>query len=156
MTRDAMKLLISMVLEGKPYEEIQPAISEIVRKYRAREYPLDEIGIPGGIGKNLEDYDRPDAQVRAAIYSNTYLGTHFGKASKPKRLYIRSMPKGYPKTDVLAFDYSDEVPADVKIDLDVMLEKTLEAPLRRILEPLGWQYEAFDPATPSLSKWGIG
>ena len=45
VTRDAMKLLISMVLEGKPYEEIQPAISEIVRKYRAREYPLDEIGI---------------------------------------------------------------------------------------------------------------
>ena len=66
VTRDAMKLLIGMVLEGKKYEEIQPAISEVVRKYRAREYPLEEIGIPGGIGKDLDAYDRPDAQVRAA------------------------------------------------------------------------------------------
>ena len=108
VTRDAMKLLISMVLEGKKYEEIQPAISEIVRKYRAREYPLDEIGIPGGIGKNLEEYDRPDAQVRAAKYSNQYLGTHFGKASKPKRLYIKAVPPGYPRTDVVAFENSRE------------------------------------------------
>jgi DNA polymerase I len=155
VTRNAMKMLISMVLEGKEYAEIQPIISETIRKYRAREYSLDEIGIPGGIGKELEDYDRPDAQVRGAIYSNKYLGTHFGKGSKPKRLYIKSMPFNFPKTDVLCFDYPDEVPKNTVIDLDVMLSKTIESPIRRILEPLGWSYEEFDPATPTLSKWGL-
>jgi DNA polymerase I len=126
-----------------------------VRKYRAREYPLDEIGIPGGIGKNLEDYDRPDAQVRAAIYSNTYLGTHFGKASKPKRLYIRSMPKGYPKTDVLAFEYEDQIPIGTVINTDVMLEKGLESPLTRVLEALNWSWNEFDPSITTLKKWGF-
>ena len=155
VTRDAMKLLISMVLEGKKYEEIQPAISEIVRKYRAREYPLDEIGIPGGIGKDLDQYDRPDAQVRAAKYSNQYLGTHFGKASKPKRLYIKSMPKGYPRTDVLCFEYPDEVPPGTVINTEIMLEKGLQGPLTRILEALNWNWVNFDPATPTLEKWGL-
>ena len=73
VTRDAMKTLIEMVLEGKPYEEIRSTISDVIRKYRAGKYTLDEIGIPGGIGKALEDYDIQDAQVRAAVYSNTYL-----------------------------------------------------------------------------------
>ena len=155
VTRDAMKLLIGMVLEGKKYEEIQPVISEIVRKYRAREYPLDEIGIPGGIGKDLEDYDRPDAQVRAAIYSNRWFKTHFGKGSKPKRLYIKSVPMGYPRTDVICFEYPDEVPPGFVLDIETMLEKTLQQPLTRILEALNWNWAEFDPATPTLAKWGL-
>ena len=155
VTRNAMKTLISMVLEGKEYAEIQPIISEMIRKYRAREYSLEEVGIPGGIGKSLEDYDRPDAQVRGAIYSNKYLGTHFGKGSKPKRLYIKSMPSQYPKTDVLCFDYPDEVPPGVKIDMETMIEKTIEGPISRILEPLGFNWHDFDPGSPSLKKWGF-
>jgi DNA polymerase I len=156
VTRNAMKMLISMVLEGKEYAEIQPVISEMIRKYRAQEYSLDEIGIPGGIGKNLEDYESPDAHVRGAMYSNKYLGTHFGKGSKPKRLYIKSMPFKYPRTDVLCFEYPDEVPTDTKIDISTMLEKTMEQPIRRILEPLGFAWEDFDPELTTLKKWGIG
>jgi DNA polymerase I len=156
VTRNAMKTLISMVLEGKEYGEIQPVISEMIRKYRAREYSLDEIGIPGGIGKELEDYESPDAQVRGAKYSNTYLGTHFGKGSKPKRLYIKSMPFKYPRTDVICFEYADEVPSETKIDISTMLEKTMEQPIRRILEPLGWAWENFDPSITTLGKWGMG
>jgi DNA polymerase I len=155
VTRNAMKTLISMVLEGKEYGEIQPVISEMIRKYRAREYSLDEIGIPGGIGKELEDYESPDAQVRGAKYSNTYLGTHFGKGSKPKRLYIKSMPFKYPRTDVICFEYADEVPSETKIDISTMLEKTMEQPIRRILEPLGFAWHEFDPGSPSLKKWGL-
>jgi DNA polymerase I len=156
VTRTIMKTLISMVLEGKEYGEIQPVISEMIRKYRAQEYTLDEIGIPGGIGKNLEDYENPDAHVRGAIYSNTYLGTHFGKGSKPKRLYIKQMPFKYPRTDVICFEYADEVPDNVKIDMGTMLEKTIEWPITRILEPLGFAWEDFDPALTTLKKWGVG
>ncbi len=155
ITRDAMKTLITMVLEGKPYEETRSTISEIIRKYRVGEYDLDTIGIPGGIGKALDDYDIPDAQVRAAKYSNEYLGTNFGKGSKPKRLYIKNVPAGYPRTDVVAIEYADQLPAGFIIDREIMLKKSLEDPLTRILEALGWNYREFDPATPTLAKWGI-
>jgi DNA polymerase I len=83
------------------------------------------------------------------------LGTHFGKGSKPKRLYIRQMPFKYPRTDVLCFEYADEVPVDAIIDRDTMLEKTMEQPIRRILEPLGFAWEEFDPGLTTLKKWGI-
>ncbi len=155
VTRDAMKTLIEMVLEGKEYEEIRTTISDVIRKYRAGKYSLDEIGIPGGIGKALEDYDIQDAQVRAAVYSNTYLGTNFGKGSKPKRLYIKNVTSKYPRTDVVCFEYPDQIPGEFVIDRDTMLEKTLQAPLTRILQPLGWEWSSFDPSISTLSDWGV-
>jgi DNA polymerase I len=155
ITRDAMKTLITMVLEGKPYEETRSTISEIIRKYRVGEYDLDTIGIPGGIGKALDDYDIPDAQVRAAKYSNEYLGTNFGKGSKPKRLYIKNVPAGYPRTDVVAIEYADQLPAGFIIDREIMLKKSLEDPLSRILHALGWEWSAFDPSITTLDRWGI-
>ena len=156
VTRDTMKTLIEMVLEGKPYEETRAVISDVIRKYRRGEYSLDEVGIPGGIGKNLEDYDIQDAQVRAAVYSNTYLGTNFGKGSKPKRLYIKNVTSKYPRTDVVCFEYADQIPSEFIIDRELMLEKSLQLPLTRILEPLGWEWSEFDPTITTLSKWGIG
>ena len=156
ITRDAMKLLIEMVLEGKPYTEIQTTLSEIIRNYRAGGYSLDEIGIPGGIGKALEDYDVQDAQVRAAVYSNTYLGTNFGKGSKPKRLYIKNVVSKYPRTDVVAFEYADQIDRNIFIvDTELMLLKTLKTPLSRIMEPLGYLWSDFDSAEPNLKKWGF-
>jgi DNA polymerase I len=155
ITRDAMKILIEMVLEGKEYEEIRTTISDIIRKYRAGGYSLDDIGIPGGIGKALEEYDIQDAQVRAAVYSNTYLGTNFGKGSKPKRLYIKNVTSKYPRTDVVCFEYADQIPEEFVIDLDTMMDKTLKVPLSRIMEPLNFNWCEFDYTTPTLGKWGF-
>jgi DNA polymerase I len=155
VTRDAMKTLIEMVLEGKEYNEIRITISDVIRKYHKGEYSLDEIGIPGGIGKALEDYDVQDAQVRAAVYSNTYLGTNFGKGSKPKRLYIKNVTSKYPRTDVVCFEYADQLPPEFVVDLDTMLEKTLKTPLSRIMEPLGYNWAEFDPTITTLSQWGV-
>jgi DNA polymerase I len=94
--------------------------------------------------------------VRAAKYSNQYLGTHFGKASKPKRLYIKSVPPGYPRTDVVAFEYGDEKDLDkFKIDIETMVEKTLKQPISRILEPIGFNWNDFDPCITTLKKWGL-
>jgi len=44
------------------------------------------------IGKKLDAYDTPTAQVRGAKYANLMLGTNFGSGSKPKRLYIEGPP----------------------------------------------------------------
>ncbi len=75
----------------------QGILSEVITKYRSGKYTLDEIGIPGGIGKSLDDYDNDDAQVRGAKYANQYLHTEFGKGSKPKRIYIRTVTSKYPR-----------------------------------------------------------
>ena len=128
----------------------------MITKYRAGKYTLDEIGIPGGIGKALDDYESDDAQVRGAKYANQYLHTEFGKGSKPKRVYIRQVTSKYPKTDVLCFEYADQVPPEFVVDRELMLDKTIKQPISRIIEALGWNWDDVDPSRTTLAQWGLG
>ena len=54
ITKDVQQRVMEMILEGEGKEEIRKYLIEIVKKYRAGEYSLDMIGIPGGIGKDLD------------------------------------------------------------------------------------------------------
>ncbi|MBR5451026.1 MAG: DNA polymerase, partial [Methanocorpusculum sp.] len=85
---------------------------------------------------------------RGAQYANQYLGTDFKRGSKPKRVYIkRSLrPDEFPNTDVICFEYPDQIPDGAfEIDWETMLEKTIQAPLNRIFDALGWDWDEFDP-----------
>ncbi len=155
ITRETQKTLLSMILEGNTFEEAKNYLAEVIRKYRMGKYPLDEIGIPGGIGKNLEDYENRDAHIRGAEYANRYLGAEFGKGSKPKRIYIKAVTGKYPKTDVICFEYGDQVPGEFIVDREVMLEKTIQKPLERITESLGWRWTDIDPSFTTLKRWGM-
>jgi DNA polymerase I len=155
VTKLAQKILVENVLNGEDYEDVKRDIREIVKKYRSGKYSLDEIGIPGGIGKGLEEYEIKDAQIRGATYANAHMGANFGRGSKPKRVYIKSVPPGYPKTDVICFEYGDQVPEGFVVDIDVMLEKTIQRPLERIMDALGWNWNEFDTAVTTLGQWGM-
>ena len=60
-----------------------------------------------------------------------------------------------PRTDVVAFEYGDTVPSEFIIDIEVMLEKTLQGPLSRVIEPMGWNWVEFDPSYTTLGDWGV-
>ena len=156
ITKVVQQRVMEMILDGEGYDVIKAFLSEVIKKYRAGKYTLDEIGIPGGIGKSLEDYGNDDAQVRGAKYANQYLHTEFGKGSKPKRIYIRTVTSKYPKTDVLCFEYADQVPPEFVVDWELMLEKSIKQPISRIIEALGWEWNDVDPSRTTLAQWGFG
>jgi len=156
ITKVVQQRVMEMILKGEEYAGIKSFLSAVITKYRAGKYSLDEIGIPGGIGKSLDDYGTDDVQVRGAKYANQYLHTEFGKGSKPKRIYIRTVTSKYPKTDVLCFEYGDQVPPEFVVDLELMLDKTIEQPISRIIEALGWNWDDVDPSRTTLAQWGIG
>ncbi len=156
ITKVVQKKVMELILSGAGYAEVKAYLAGIIRQYRAGSFSLDEIGIPGGIGKGLEEYGTDDAQVRGAKYANEHLKTEFGKGSKPKRIYIRSVTAKYPKTDVLCFEYGDKVPAEFVVDRELMLEKTIRQPISRIIEALGWNWEDVDPSRTTLAQWGLG
>lgn len=156
ITKTIQKKVMEMILAGEGYEGVKKVIAEVITNYRTGKYSLDEIGIPGGIGKALDDYATDDAQVRGAKYSNTNLHTEFGKGSKPKRIYIKSVTSKYPQTDVLCFEYGDQVPKEFVVDLELMMEKTIENPISRIIDSLGWSWDDIDPRKTTLARWGIG
>jgi len=166
ITKTVQQRVMEMILDGEGKEQIRKYLIDEVKKYREGKYPLDMIGIPGGIGKDLKDYDIDDAQIRGARYSNENLGTEFGKGSKPKRVYIKSIdPSGigkqkYPDTNVICFEYGDQVPKEFHVDIDLMLEKTIQQPISRITEALGWDWnELLDPnkkmtTATTFAEWG--
>lgn len=166
ITKNVQQHVMEMILDGEGKEEIRKYLIEEVKKYKTGEYSLDVIGIPGGIGKDLKDYDIDDAHVRGAKYSNDHLGTKFGKGSKPKRVYIKNIDSSgiadskYPPTNVICFEYGDQVPKEFHVDLDLMLEKTLQQPISRIIEALGWDWnELLDPnkkitTATTFDQWG--
>ncbi|MGB7787620.1 DNA-directed DNA polymerase [Methanoregula sp.] len=166
ITKTVQQQLMVMILDGKGKAEIRKYLIDEVKKYKSGEYPLDMIGIPGGIGKDLDDYDIDDAHIRGAKYSNDHLHTEFGKGSKPKRVYIKNIDSSgisdtkYPYTNVICFEYGDQVPKEFHVDLDLMLEKTLQQPISRIIEALGWDWnELLDPSKKittgtTFDQWG--
>ncbi|MDV0444415.1 DNA-directed DNA polymerase [Methanorbis rubei] len=148
ITREVQERVLEMILKGNGKEEVKEYLPEVLRMYRAGRCPLEKAGIPSGINKALGDYAVLDAHGRGAQYSNKYLGTDFKRGSKPKRLYIKRSndPEKYPNTDVLCFEYPDQIPDDAfEIDWETMLEKTIRAPLTRIFDALGWDWDEFDP-----------
>ncbi|CAJ0596400.1 unnamed protein product [Cylicocyclus nassatus] len=148
ITREVLSTILEMILKGDGKTAVKSYLSAIITAYRAGTYPIDKVGIPGGINKALETYDHLDAHGRGALYSNTYLKTHFARGSKPKRLYIKNSydVEKFPKTDVLCFEYPEDIPADTfEIDWDTMCEKTLQMPISRIFDALGWDWNEFDP-----------
>jgi len=155
LTKTVQKFVMDTILksDGDPYEEIKSYLGEVITTYRKGEYSLDEIGIPGGISKELVEYEGDDAHIRGARYANKYLGAHFGKASKPRRIYVKSVTKNFPRTDVICYEYAADVPREFVPDYDVMLEKTIQGPISRIIEALNWSWWAMDPEHRTLFQF---
>jgi DNA polymerase I len=156
ITKEVQRTIIEKILKGEGFPEVKAYLGDIITKFRAGKYSLDEIGIPGGIQKALDQYETNDAHRRGAEYANLHLKADFKKGSKPKRIYIRNVKAKYPKTDVLCFEYGDQVPPEFVVDWETMLEKTIRQPISRIIEALGWDWHDVDPSRTTLAQFGMG
>ena len=167
ITKQVQKDVIETIVTGDDVEEDIEAVREylttVIEEFLNDERSVDEIGIPGGIGKRLDAYETPTAQVRGAQYANLLLGTNFDRGSKPTRLYLESVHPSFFRRmedqegldpqrdplygefkrdpDVICFEYDDQIPEEVEVDLEKMLEKTLKGPISRVIEALGMSWE---------------
>ena len=162
ITKEVQRRVIEMIVYGEGTDSISEYLSDIINDFESGNIPLEDIGIPGGIGKRLESYDTATAQVRGAKYANEFLGTNFGRGSKPKRVYLRKVHPSWFRQmeteagfdpqrhglyrefkrdpDVICFEYEDQIPDAFAVDWDLMLEKTLKGPIERIIEALGMSW----------------
>jgi DNA polymerase I len=174
ITKEVQKRVIEMIVRGEDTDDIADYLNGIIEEFETGEVPVGEIGIPGGIGKRLDAYDTDTAQVRGAKYANEFLGTNFGRGSKPKRLYLRKVhpswfremeAEGYDPQrdplysefkrdpDVICIEYDDQLPEAFEVDWDKMLEKTLKGPIERIIEALGMSW---DEVKSGQEQTGLG
>ena len=167
ITKEVQQNVIETIVTGddidEDLEEVKSYLVDVIARVLGGDVDLEEIGIPGGIGKKLDAYDTPTAQVRGAKYANLMLGTNFGSGSKPKRLYIEKVHPDFwarmeeqegldPQRDglygefkrdpdVICFEYADQVPDEFEVDWEKMLDKTLKGPIERVIEALGMSWE---------------
>jgi DNA polymerase elongation subunit (family B) len=179
ITKEVQKRVIDMIVHGEDLEDVKDYVHDVIEDYQAGNVNLDDVGIPGGIGKRLDAYDTDTAQVRGAKYANLLLGTNFQRGSKPKRLYLEGVhpdfwqrmenekgldPSGNSREDrlyrefkkdpdVICFEFSDQVPDEFEIDWDKMLDKTLQGPIERILEALDISW---DEVKSGQEQTGLG
>ncbi|MFB6126340.1 MAG: DNA-directed DNA polymerase [Halolamina sp.] len=177
ITKRVQREVIEMIVTGGDLEEVETFLHEEIEAFQAGDVDLDEIGIPGGIGKRLAAYETPTAQVRGAQYANELLGTNFQRGSKPKRLYLEKVHPDFwqrmedrkgldPQRDelygefkrdpdVICYEYADQVPEAFEIDYEKMLEKTLKGPIERIIEALGlsWDEVKSGQEQTGLGQW---
>ncbi|MFD1564082.1 DNA-directed DNA polymerase [Haloarchaeobius amylolyticus] len=158
ITKEVQHEVIEMIVREGDIEGAKEYVNGVIEDVLGGEVSYEEIAIPGGIGKRLDNYDTDTAQVRGAKYANLLLGTNFQRGSKPKRLYLERVDPSFFERleeeegfdartdplygafkrdpDVICFEYDDQIPEEFEVDYEKMLEKTLQGPIERILEAL--------------------
>ncbi|MFC6953716.1 DNA-directed DNA polymerase [Halorubellus litoreus] len=146
-------VLWNIVRHGGDQAKIGTMVQEAAAKITSDPADADIIGIPGGLGKeinpdcttpscddcyrwNHENNHPTDAHPRAAWFSNHLIGTEFGKGSKPKRVYLQpKFNEGVgTEVDVLAFEEAHELPDDVRVDVQRMTGAAIISPMEDILD----------------------
>lgn len=163
ITKEVQKQVLDMIVTGEDVESVTSYVHSVIQRVEAGEVSLEEIGIPGGIGKRLDNYDTDTAHVRGAKYANLLLGTNFDRGSKPKRVYLQKVHPDYfqeieatrglnpsedplygefkRNPDVICFEFEDQIPDAYEVDYPKMLDKTLKGPIARILSALDISWE---------------
>ena len=163
ITKEVQHRVIEMIVREGDIEAVETYVHDVIEEFLTGDVPLNEIAIPGGIGKRLDEYETDTAHVRGAKYANLLLGTNFQRGSKPKRVYLQRVHDAFfqrieaeegldpaendvyeefkRNQDVICFEYDDQVPAEFEVDYEKMLDKTLKGPIERILEALNVSWE---------------
>ena len=149
-SRDLQKKILRSLLTGKSEQDLKVYIQESINSISNNSF--EYIGIPSGLGKQLENFKVDNPHRRGSIYSNKYLGTSFNLGDKPKLLYVTQCGK-YPKTDVICFNRDEDVPPDFKLDVKTMIEKTVIAPLEHVLDAAGINIEDLLYGSSKLEEW---
>jgi DNA polymerase elongation subunit (family B) len=174
VTKEVQREVIEKIVTGDPTSDIKEYLHEIIDDFADGHLSLDDVGVPGGIGKRLSTYETASAHVRGARYANLLLGTNFGRGSKPKHVYLEKVhPDFWQRVeserpditddplymefkrdpDVICFEYADQVPEEFAVDWDKMLDKTLKGPIERVIEALGMTW---DEVKSGQEQTGLG
>jgi len=88
LAKRVQKKTLGMAVRGHGIDEIREYLRDEWEALENGDLGWDEVGIPQGIGKELDNYKAPRANVKGAMLSNLILGTNYGDGSKPMFCYI--------------------------------------------------------------------
>ena len=178
ITKEVQHEVLERIVREGDIEGVKQYLHEIITTFEHGKFAPEQVAIPGGIGKRLDNYETDTAHVRGAKYANLLLGTNFDRGAKPKRLYLKKVHPAYFRRieeergdelrdislytefkrdpDVICFEYPDQLPEEFEVDWQKMLDKTLKGPISRILEALdiSWKEVRDNQTQTGLGQFG--
>ncbi len=155
ITKETQQKVFDMMLNEVDPAEIKEYVSRVITKIRRGEVSLEDIAIPRGIKKDMDEYLTQDEHIRGARYANEHFGEHLGEGSKPKKIFIKTVTGDYPQTDVVSTEYPGDLPSVFIVNYELMMEKTIRSPIEPILQDIGLTWADVDPTVKTLSDFGL-
>jgi DNA polymerase I len=147
ITEDLQLEVLEDVVRGASEKEIGQTVFEHTEKIKPKPDDWTYIGIPGGIGQKLDEYDSDTAQVRGAKNANKYLGLNIGEGDKPYRCYLEPSTVSNGTTseqiDVICYENNHEADGEgLRVNVGRMRETVVKRPLEPILEAIDVEVDA--------------
>lgn len=144
LSRKIQLQVLTDILNGKNENYIKEYLDNYKQKILNNEYSLDDIGLPIGISKSFESYNTMPQHIRAAKYSNDYLGYELGKDDKILVLFISNKPLKYPDAEnnkklAIAIEINDKLPKGFEVDLDEHCNRCVENVIKPAFKAMGWE-----------------
>jgi DNA polymerase elongation subunit (family B) len=142
ITAEMQRQVIRAVLDGWTFSEVSDLVREEMQRFDGESEDLFEIGVPWNLGKPLEGSDSYGnlPRARAARFSNEHLDKDYSVGDDFRGYYVSRTPSFVPETDVIALDWTDEIPEGYELARTKTIEKAFESALSPILEEVGWTF----------------
>jgi len=169
VTTDVQSTVLTTILSesrSTAKTEVYEYLRGLIESIRAGEIPLAQLGKRGGIGQPLDEYGSPDRTPQPSYRGAKYADQHvddesIGAGDKPMAFYVdvgacdcpdSSHPPTYTAdtaedgdpVDTIALTDPTNVPACMTLDVDRTIAKTVEQPVRPIVETMGWDWTAIE------------
>lgn len=165
-TRSMQKELITMICNGANEKDVRDFITKKIEEIKTTD--LMDIAVPKSLSLSLDKYMTASNVVKAAMYSNKYLGKNYDCGDKPRYVPIikprmdlptHQMVKN-PKTGIEERKKVEAVlfddPVDVEgfmINYDELIEKHICNKVNPILEMVGYRPVEADIKQTNMERW---
>ena len=131
-SRNLQSQIFKMLFSEYTKEEILNFIYQEIDKFYNKEHGYEFIGIPKAVTRNIEEYKVNTPWIRGIKWSEKNING-YSFSPKPYLLYVKDSKYN---TDVICFDNERQVPNDMIIDVEKMLEVSVYNIIKKILTVL--------------------
>jgi DNA polymerase elongation subunit (family B) len=151
LTKQVQRDTLEAIIRGEDDDAIRNIVYEGAKSISPSNPDWDTLGIPGGLGKSLDEYawtngSPQGASPRAAYYANKHISDcNFGEGETVKRVYLKRTVIDEDSLDVIGFDRAaqlDPIEEELTIDVDRMQGALIRSPMETILSAVDIDVDA--------------
>jgi len=150
ITKETQREVLEAIVRDEPEGAITDIVFDAVNRIDANNPDWSLIGIPGGLGKSLGEYNWTDgspqgAHPRAAYFGEKFLDGNYDDGDSLMRAYVHPVSLSDEsgdthQVDVIGYEYENDLQQlkeDLRLDVSATQEKTIINPLEDILDAVG-------------------